>query len=116
MIVDDQISRRTPLYTEYFGCPVQSSLGRTWIHTKGKGERPHNGIMSHKDGRRISHAQCGRGRYVYRVSRGRNLAEPTGKMTSNKFCGEKEVGSKGVSVGMLVKIVKVKNIKAYLFI
>ena len=86
MMVDDQIARRTPIYTEYFGCPDQSSSRRAWIHTKGKGERPQNDIMSSKDCRGISHAQRGRGRYVYRVSRSRTLAEPTGKRTSNKFC------------------------------
>jgi hypothetical protein len=47
-MIDDQIARRTPLYTEYFGCPDQPSSGTAWIHTKGKGERSHNGIMSLK--------------------------------------------------------------------
>jgi hypothetical protein len=92
----------------HFGCPYQPSLSRAWIQTKGKGERPHNEIMSPKDGRGISHAQLGRGRYVYRMSRGRTLAEPTGKRTSNKFCGEKGTESEGVSVGRLIKVLKLK--------
>jgi hypothetical protein len=48
VMVDDQIARRTPLYTEYFRCPDQPSSGRAWIHTTGKGEKSHNGIMSLK--------------------------------------------------------------------
>jgi len=51
MMVNDQIARRAPLNTEYFGCPDQPSSGRAWIHTKGKGERHQIGIMSLKDGR-----------------------------------------------------------------
>jgi hypothetical protein len=107
-MVDEHTSRRTPLYTKCFGCPDQPSSVRAWIHIKGKFKRPYNGIMSPKDGRCINHAQRERGRYMYRASRCRILAEPTGKKTSNKFCGEKGAGSEGVSVGMLMKVLKSK--------
>jgi len=50
----------------------------------------------------------GRDRYVYRVSRGRTLPEPTGKRTSNKLCGEEGAGIEGVSVGRLMKVLKLK--------
>jgi len=42
------------------------------------------------------------------VSRGKTLAEPTGKRTSNKFCGKKGAGSEGMSVGTLMKVLKLK--------